>query len=57
MEFTMKKTRITKKEIEKVVRITQSLEGYEPVTKKVKEQTKKLRKKYDIKVSQEKDYK
>jgi len=55
--FQMNKPKITKKEIEKVVRITQALEGYEPATKAVKEETKKLREKYDIKVSQEKGYK
>lgn len=53
----MIKAKITKKEIEKVVRITQALEGYKPATKEIKEKTKKLREKYDIKVSQEKGYK
>lgn len=53
----MNKPKITKKEIEKVVRTTQALEGYEPATKEIKEETKKLREKYDIKVSQGKGYK
>lgn len=47
----MKKTKLTTKEIKKIVRTSQALEGYQPVTKEVKEQTKKLREKYDIKVS------
>lgn len=50
----MRKIKLTKKEIEKIVRTTQALEGYEPATKEVKEQTKKLREKYDIQVSAKK---
>lgn len=53
----MNNPKLTKKEIEKVVRITQEIEGYEPATKEIKEEAKKLREKYDIKVSQGKGYK
>ena len=49
MVLKMNKPTITKKEVEKVVKITQSLEGYEPATKEIKEETKKLKEIYDIK--------
>lgn len=35
----MNKPTITKKEVEKVVKITQSLKGYEPATKEIQEET------------------
>lgn len=49
----MKKTILSKKQLSKVVRTTQALEGYEPASKEVKEKTKKLMKKYNIKVSKD----
>ena len=46
----MSKNPIDKKELEKIIKTTQNIEGYKEPTKEVIEEVRRLREKYGIKV-------
>ncbi len=47
----MKSREISKESIKKVVSISQSIEGYKPVSKPLQEQAKEIMAKYNVKIS------
>lgn len=50
----MSKNQLNKKDLEKIIKTTQNIDGYKEPSKKIAEEVKSIREKYNIKVSAKK---
>lgn len=47
----MNKNQLNKKDLEKIIKTTQNIEGYKEASKEIIQEAKSIKEKYDIKVS------